>query len=214
MAAGRRRGGGCKLARYTGPQCRICRRETEKLFLKGDRCYTEKCAVERRQYPPGQHGQRRGKLSDYGIQLREKQKVRNSYGLLEKQFRNYFHRAERKKGVTGEVLLQFLETRLDNVVYRMGFAANRNSARQLVTHAHFLVNGREVNIPSYRVQVGDTVEVKETSREVDIIKESIVRAEQRGIPSWIEVDPRNFKGKVLQIPSREDIQLTAQEQLI
>jgi small subunit ribosomal protein S4 len=202
------------LARYTGPQCRICRRETEKLFLKGDRCYTEKCAVERRQYPPGQHGQRRGKLSDYGIQLREKQKVRNSYGLLEKQFRNYFHRAERKKGVTGEVLLQFLETRLDNVVYRMGFAANRNSARQLVTHAHFLVNGREVSIPSYRVQVGDSVEVKETSREVDIIKESIVRAEQRGIPSWIEVDPRNFKGKILQIPAREDIQLTAQEQLI
>jgi small subunit ribosomal protein S4 len=202
------------LARYTGPQCRICRRETEKLFLKGDRCYTEKCAIERRQYPPGQHGQRRGKLSDYGIQLREKQKVRNSYGLLEKQFRNYFYRAERKKGVTGEVLLQFLETRLDNVVYRMGFAANRNSARQLVTHAHFLVNGREVNIPSYRVQVGDTVEVKEPSREVDIIKESIVRAEQRGIPSWIEVDPRNFKGKVLQIPSREDTQLTAQEQLI
>lgn len=202
------------MARYTGPQCRICRRETEKLFLKGDRCYTEKCAVERRQYPPGQHGQRRGKLSDYGIQLREKQKVRNSYGLLEKQFRNYFQRAERKKGVTGEVLLQFLETRLDNVVYRMGFAANRNSARQLVTHRHFLVNGREVNIPSYRVQVGDAVEVKETSREVDIIKESIVRAEQRGIPSWIEVDPRNFKGKILQIPAREDIQLTAQEQLI
>lgn len=202
------------MARYSGPQCRLCRRETEKLFLKGDRCFTEKCAVERRQYPPGQHGQRRGKLSDYGLQLREKQKVRNTYGILEKQFRKYFHGAERKKGVTGEVLLQLLETRLDNVVYRMGFAPNRTSARQLVKHGHFLINGREVNIPSCHVYVGDTVEVKESSREIDIIKDSVDRAEQRGIPAWIETDAQNFKGKVLQIPAREDIQLTAQEQLI
>lgn len=202
------------MARYTGSQCRLCRRETEKLFLKGDRCFTEKCAVERRQYPPGQHGQRRGKLSDYGIQLREKQKVRNNYGILEKQFRNYFYSAERKKGVTGEVLLQLLETRLDNVVYRMGFAPNRNSARQLVSHCHVLVNGRDVNIPSYRVRVGDVVEVKQASREIDLIKDSLSRVEQRGIPSWVEIDFQNFKGKVLQIPTREDIQLTAQEQLI
>jgi len=202
------------VARYTGPQCRLCRRETEKLFLKGDRCYTEKCAVERRQYPPGQHGQRRGKLSDYGMQLREKQKVRNSYGLLEGQFRRYFSEAERKKGVTGEVLLQLLETRLDNVAYRMGFAANRNSGRQLVKHGHFLVNGKAVNIPSYHVRVGDTVEVREPSREINIIKESISRGEQRGIPSWIELDSQNFKGKVLQLPEREEIQITAQEQLI
>jgi small subunit ribosomal protein S4 len=202
------------LARYTGPQCRLCRRETEKLFLKGDRCFTEKCAVERRQYPPGQHGQRRGKLSDYGVQLREKQKVRNTYGVLEKQFRKYFHRAETKKGVTGEVLLQFLETRMDNVVYRMGFAPNRNSARQLVRHSHFLVNGRDVNIPSFNVQIGDVVQVRESSREVDAIKDSISRVEQRGIPSWVEMDFQNFKGRVIQVPTREDIQLTAQEQLI
>ncbi|HSB32304.1 MAG TPA: 30S ribosomal protein S4 [Candidatus Sulfobium mesophilum] len=202
------------MARYTGPQCRLCRRETEKLFLKGDRCFTEKCAVERRQYPPGQHGQRRGKLSDYGVQLREKQKVRNTYGVLEKQFRKYFHKAERKKGVTGEVLLQFLETRMDNIVHRMGFAPNRNSARQLVRHGHFLINGRDVNVPSFNVHVGDIVEVRTSSRDLDTIKDSISRVEQRGIPSWVEMDFQNFKGKVLQIPSREDIQLTAQEQLI
>ncbi len=202
------------MARYTGPQCRLCRRETEKLFLKGDRCFTEKCAVERRQYPPGQHGQRRGKLSDYGVQLREKQKVRNSYGVLEKQFRKYFEKAESKKGVTGEVLLQLLETRMDNVVYRMGFAPNRNSARQLVRHGHFLVNGKDVSIPSYHVRAGDMVEVSQPSRELDMIKDSIARAEQRGLPSWVEMDFQNFKGKVLQVPTREDIQLTAQEQLI
>jgi small subunit ribosomal protein S4 len=202
------------LARYTGPQCRLCRRETEKLFLKGDRCFTEKCAVERRQYPPGQHGQRRGKLSDYGVQLREKQKVRNSYGVLEKQFRKYFEKAERKKGVTGEVLLQFLETRMDNVIYRMGFAPNRNGARQLVRHGHFMVNGKDVNVPSFHVHTGDMIEVRVPSRELDMIKDSIARAEQRGIPSWLEMDFQNFKGKVLQVPTREDIQLTAQEQLI
>ncbi len=202
------------MARYTAAQCRLCRRETEKLFLKGDRCLTEKCAVERRQYPPGQHGQRRGKLSDYGVQLREKQKVRNTYSVLERQFRKYFQKAERKKGVTGEVLLQLLETRLDNVVYRMGFAPNRNSARQLVGHRHFLVNGRSVSIPSYNVRVGDTVEVRESSRGMDMIKDSIARAEQRGVPAWVELDFQNFRGKVAQIPTREEIQLTAQEQLI
>jgi len=202
------------LARYTGPQCRLCRRETEKLFLKGDRCFTEKCSVERRQYPPGQHGQRRGKLSDYGVQLREKQKVRNTYGILENQFRKYFEKAERKKGVTGEVLLQLLETRMDNVVYRMGFAANRSSARQLVRHGHFHINGKLVDIPSCSIRVGDVIEVRDSSRDINIIKDSLSRVEQRGIPTWLEIDFQNFKGKLVQIPAREDIQLTAQEQLI
>jgi small subunit ribosomal protein S4 len=214
MVAGHRRGGEYNVARYSGALCRICRRETEKLFLKGDRCYTEKCAVERRQYPPGQHGQRRGKLSDYGVQLREKQKVRKIYGLLENQFRSTFVRAERKKGVTGEVLLQLLEARLDNVVCRMGFAPNRNSARQLVTHGHFLVNGRKVNIPSYVARVGDVVELKEASRNIGIITDSISKMEHRGVPAWLEMDIPNFKGKVLQVPAREDIQLAANEQLI
>lgn len=202
------------MARYTAAQCRICRRETEKLFLKGDRCFTEKCAVERRQYPPGQHGQRRSKISDYGLQLREKQKVKNTYGVLEKQFRKYFRIAERKKGVTGEVLLQLLETRLDNMVYRMGFAPNRNGARQLVTHGHIRVNGRRVNIPSYNLKVNDTVEVKEASRESVIINDSISKIEQRGILSWLEMDFQNFKGKMIHMPSRDEIPVTAQEQLI
>lgn len=202
------------MARYSGAQCRICRRESEKLFLKGDRCFTEKCSIERRQYPPGQHGQRRSKISDYGTQLREKQKVRKIYGVLEKQFRRYFHNAERKKGVTGEVLLQLLERRLDNMVYRMGFAPSRTSARQFVTHGHFLVNGKKVNIPSYMLQVGDIIEVKESIRDTELVKDSLSKIEQRGIPSWVEIDFQNFKGKLLQIPAREDIQLPAQEQLI
>jgi small subunit ribosomal protein S4 len=202
------------LARYRGALCRLCRRETEKLFLKGDRCFTEKCSVERRQYPPGQHGQRRSKLSDYGVQLREKQKVRRIYGLLEKQFRLYFQAAAGKQGVTGEVLLQMLETRLDNVVHRIGFAPNRISARQLVNHGHFLVNGKKVNIPSFRLRVGDVLEVREGSRELSLISDSLSKIEHRGVPSWLELDAQNFKGKVLQIPAREDIQLTAQEQLI
>jgi len=214
MDAGRPRGGECKVARYSGALCRICRRETEKLFLKGDRCYTEKCSVERRQYPPGQHGQRRSKLSDYGVQLREKQKVRKIYGLLEKQFRSTFGKAERKKGVTGEVLLQLLESRLDNVVYRMGFAPNRNSARQLVTHGHFLVNGRKVDIASFAVRVGDIVELKEASRNIVIVNDNISKMEHRGVPVWLEMDFQSFKGKVTQVPAREDIQLTANEQLI
>jgi small subunit ribosomal protein S4 len=202
------------MARYTGPLCRLCRREREKLFLKGDRCLTEKCSVERRRYPPGQHGQRRGKLSDYGVQLREKQKVRNSYGILEKQFRKYFEISERKKGVTGEVLLQMLERRLDNVVCRMGFASSRGQGRQLVSHGFFLVNGRAVNIPSYSVRVGDVVEVKEAGRKVPAIKDSITKALHRGLPEWIELDSGNFSAKVLNIPSRDEIPVPAQEQLI
>ncbi len=202
------------MARYTEALCRICRREGEKLFLKGDRCYTEKCAAERRKYPPGQHGQSRGKLSDYGIQLREKQKVRRSYGLVEKQFRRYFLEAERQKGITGEVLLQLLESRLDNVVYKMGFAINRREARQLISHRHFLVNGRAVNVSSYLVKAGDIVEVKETSRDIPSISDSLSKLEHRGLPGWLDVDVSNFKGKVLHIPSREELQLPIQEQLI
>lgn len=202
------------MARYTEALCRICRREGDKLFLKGERCYTEKCAVERRKYPPGQHGQNRVKLSDYGIQLREKQKAKKSYGLVERQFRNYFHEAERQKGATGEVLLQLLERRLDNVIFRMGFAANRREARQLIAHGHFLVNGRAINIPSYLVKVGDIIEVKEISREIPSISDNLSKIEHRGLPNWIEVDSLNFKGKVLHIPSREEMQLPVQEQLI
>jgi len=202
------------VARYIGALCRICRREGEKLFLKGDRCYTEKCAVERRKYPPGQHGQGHRKLSDYGFQLREKQKVRKTYGLLERQFRRYFYDAERKKGITGEVLLQLIESRLDNIVYRMGFAPNRRRARQLIGHGHILVNGKKVNLPSYAVKEGDLVEVKESSKDIPEIIDSLSRSEHRGIPAWVEVDVVTLKGKVLRIPSRDEIQLPVQEQLI
>jgi small subunit ribosomal protein S4 len=202
------------MARYREALCRMCRRETEKLFLKGDRCYTEKCSVERRKYPPGVHGQRRSKVSDYGVQLREKQKVRNTYGLLEKQFRKYYEMATRRKGVTGELLLQFLERRLDNVVYRMGFADNRRQARQLVGHGFFMVNGRPVNIPSYLVRTGDVVEPTEAGKKVPSISDSLSKAVHRGIPEWVELDSDNFKGKVDHLPSREEIALPVQEQLI
>jgi small subunit ribosomal protein S4 len=202
------------VARYIGAVCRICRREGDKLFLKGDRCYTEKCAVERRKYPPGQHGQSHKKISDYGFQLREKQKVRKTYGLQEKQFRRYFANAESKKGVTGEVLFQLIESRLDSVVYRMGFAPNRRRARQMVSHGHIYVNGKKVNIPSYTVSVGDVIEVRESSREIPEVIDSIARSEHRGIPAWVEVDTANLKGKFLRIPSRDEIQLPVQEQLI
>lgn len=202
------------MARYIGALCRICRREGEKLFLKGDRCYTEKCAVERRKYPPGQHGQGFRKLSDYGIQLREKQKTRKMYGLLERQFRKYFHEAERKKGITGEVLLQLIEGRLDTIVFRMGFSPNRRRARQLIGHGHILVNGREVNLPSFAVKGGDEVEIKQSSREMPEIVDSMAKSEHRGIPAWVEVDAANFRGKVLHIPSRDEMQLPVQEQLI
>lgn len=184
------------------------------MFLKGDRCNTEKCGVERRKYPPGQHGQGRGKLSDYGVQLREKQKVRRIYGIIERQFRKFFHEAERRKGVTGEVLLQLLECRLDSVVHRMGFASNRREARQLISHGHFLVNGKRVNIPSFIVRAGDVIEVKESSRVINAIQENITKIEHRGLPNWIEADFSNFKGRILHIPSREEIQLPVQEQLI
>lgn len=202
------------MARYTEALCRLCRREGEKLFLKGNRCVTEKCAIERRKYAPGQHGQNRGKLSDYGTQLREKQKVRRIYGIMERQFRTYFEKAAKSKGITGEVLLQLLERRLDNIVYRLGFAINRREARQLVRHNHFLVNGVRVNIPSYLIKSGDVVEVREDSKGLSAISESLSITEQRGFPNWIEVDIQNMKGKVLRIPSREEIALPVQEQLI
>jgi small subunit ribosomal protein S4 len=205
---------GINMARYIGALCRICRREGEKLFLKGDRCYTEKCAIERRKYPPGQHGQGFRKLSDYGIQLREKQKVRKMYGLLERQFRKYFYEAERKKGITGEILLQLIESRLDSMVFRMGFAPNRRRARQIIKHGHIFVNGKEVNLPSCEIKGGDLVTVKEASRDNPEIVDSLSKSEHRGIPGWVEVDTANLSGKVLHIPSRDEIQLPVQEQLI
>ncbi len=202
------------MARYTGPLCRLCRREGEKLFLKGTRCYTEKCGVERRKYAPGQHGQNRGKLSDYGLQLREKQKVRRMYWVMEDQFRVYFEKASRMKGITGETLLQLLERRLDNVVYRMGFALNRREARQMVRHGHFLVNGKVASIPSFLLRAGDSVEVGGASKEMPSLSENLAIAEQRGFPGWVEVDVKNLKGKFVRIPTREEIQLPVQEQLI
>lgn len=203
------------MARYTGSSCRLCRRENLRLFLKGDRCYGDKCAFERRAYPPGQHGQRRGgKYSDYRIQLREKQKVKRIYGLLERQFRGYYSRAERQKGITGTNLLMLLESRLDNVVYRVGFANSRNQARQLVKHSHFSVNGRRVNIPSYQVRPGDVVEVREKSRKAPPILEAMETVVRRGIPSWIELEKENFRGTFKALPNREDLTMPIQEQLI
>lgn len=202
------------MARYTASACRICRRENLKMYLKGDRCYTDKCAIERRPYPPGQHGQGRVKFSGYGVQLREKQKVKRMYGLLESQFRGYFARASAAKGKTGENLLQHLELRLDNVVFRMGFADTRNEARQLVRHGHFVVNARRVNIPSYEVKPGSTVEVTEKSRKMLRISEALETVDRRGIPQWIEVDKKNFKGSVKTVPNREDLTMPIQEQLI
>ncbi|GAB5046883.1 30S ribosomal protein S4 [Thermodesulfovibrio sp. TK110] len=202
------------MARYTGPLCRLCRREGMKLFLKGTRCYTEKCAFERRKYPPGQHGHNRGKLSDYGLQLREKQKVKRIYGVMERQFKNYFEKATKMKGVTGENLLKLLERRLDNVVYRMGFALNRRQARQLVNHGYFIVNGRKVDIPSYLVRPGDIIEIIQSGKELEIIKESLALAEQRGFPEWVEVNIEEMKGKFVRLPERDEIQLPVQEQLI
>jgi small subunit ribosomal protein S4 len=203
------------MARYLESACRLCRREALKLFLKGQRCYTEKCALERRQYAPGQHGQRRrGKPSEYGIQLREKQKVRRLYGLLEGQFRGLFHQASRQKGVTGTQLLILLERRLDNMTYRMGFASSRAEARQFVLHGHFLVNGRTVTIPSYLVKEGDEVTVREKSRKVPRILESMEAIDRRGIPSWLEINKEKFSGRVKTYPAREELTLPMQEQLI
>ena len=203
------------MARYTGPSCRLCRRENLKLYLKGDRCYGGKCAFERRAYAPGQHGQRRGaKFSDYRIQLREKQKVKRIYGVLENQFRGYYLRAEKQKGITGTNLLILLESRLDNIVYRMGFATSRNQARQMVRHNHIQVNGRKVNIPSYQVKPGDKVEVKEKSRNVPQILEAMETVVRRGVPSWIEVDKEKFQGTLMALPNREEFTIPVQEQLI
>ena len=203
------------MARYTGSVCRLCRRENMKLFLKGDRCYSDKCAFDRRGYPPGQHGERRGrKVSDYGIQLREKQKVKRMYGLTEKQFRIFFHRANRQKGITGTNLLVLLERRLDNVVYRMGFVNSRNQGRHFVRHNHFSVNGKRVNIPSYLVRPGDTVELREKSRAVQAIGDALEAVVRRGVPQWIELEKDNFKGIVQSLPVREDLTMPIQEQLI
>jgi len=203
------------LARYSGAECRQCRREKLKLFLKGDRCYSDKCAFERRSFAPGQHGQARmRKVSDYAVQLREKQKVRRIYGMLEGQFRKYFEIAERIKGVTGENLLMLLESRLDNVIYRLGYANSRNQGRQLVRHNHILVNGRKVNIPSFRVSVNDVITLREKSRNVAAITESLDAVVRRGVPAWLELDKDNYKGVVKSLPSRADITMPIQEQLI
>jgi len=202
------------MARYTGAVCRLCRREGQKLFLKGDRCYSDKCAVVKRAYAPGQHGQSRRKASEYGIQLREKQKARRIYGILEKQFRNYFEKAERQKGVTGENLLRLLELRLDNVVYRLGFANSRVEARQLVRHGHFTVNGRRVNIPSYLVRVGDQIAVKESSKKAPKFEEISELAAHKTVPAWLEMDKEALVGKVIALPEREDIDVPIQEHLI
>src|SRR5262244_400184 len=192
------------MARYTGAVCRLCRREDMKLFLKGERCYTDKCGYERRAYPPGQHGQaRRRKRSDYGEQLREKQKVKRIYGLAERQFRGYYYKANRAKGITGYKLIEFLERRLDNVVYRMGFSSDHAEARQLVRHGHFTVKGKRVDIPSYLVRPGDVVEVRESSRPIARINEALAAVDRRGVPQWIELDKDNFRGAIRQLPSRE-----------
>jgi small subunit ribosomal protein S4 len=202
------------MARYTESKCRICRREGTKLFLKGDRCFTDKCAYERRAYPPGEHGRARKKSSDYAIQLREKQKVRRMYGLLEGQFRKYFEIADSKKGATGENLLELLERRLDNVVYRLGFSNSRVQARQLVRHGHITVNGKRVNIPSFIVKVGDMLAVAEKSKKIILFKEAQEVLARRGAPGWVEVDGNEFRGAVKALPVRDDITFPINEQLI
>jgi small subunit ribosomal protein S4 len=202
------------MARYIGPVCRLCRREGTKLFLKGDRCFSEKCAVERRAYPPGQHGEKRPRFSDYGVQLREKQKVKRIYGLLEKQFENTMNAANRMKGRTGENLLQLLERRLDNVVFRLGFATSRAEARQLVRHGHFLVNGRRATVPSLLVRPGTRIALAESSRQIARVTGALEALERRSVPSWLEIDKDNFEGTVKALPVRDEITLPIQEQLI
>ncbi len=203
------------MARYRGPVCRLCRREGMKLFLKGERCYKEKCAIERRNQPPGQHGgARRRKPRAYGIQLREKQKLRRVYGVLEGQFRRTFDQANRRKGVTGENLLQLLELRLDNVIYSLGYATSRTQARQLLRHGHILVDGGRVDIPSFRVKPGMEITLREKSQKLAQVEEAIDFAQGRGIPPWLEFDAANLTGKVVELPSREDIRFPIQEQLI
>ncbi len=202
------------MSRYTGSVCRQCRRENMKLFLKGDRCFSDKCSYDRRGYPPGEHGQKRAKVSDYGTQLREKQKVRRIYGISEKQFRISFKRADRQKGITGTNLLSLLETRLDNAVFRMGFVNSRNQGRHLVRHQHFTVNGKKVNIPSFQVKKGDVIALREKSKKIQAIADSLEAIVRRGIPQWLEIDKEKFTGTVVNIPAREDITLPIQEQLI
>ena len=203
------------MARYIGPVCRLCRREDTQLYLKGDRCYSQKCAYQRRPYPPGQHGQgRKRRPSDYGQQLREKQKVKRMYGLLEKQFRGYYFRAARMKGVTGENLLSLLERRLDNVALRMGFGSTHAECRQLALHGHYLVNGKRVNIPSFLVKTGDVVEVRESSRKIGKISEALAKVDRSPRPAWLELDKDNFKGKITALPTRSDVAAEIDEQLI
>lgn len=202
------------MARYTGPVCRLCRREGEKLFLKGQRCLSERCSFSRRSYAPGEHGQGRKKVSEYGSQLREKQKLRRIYGILEAQFARYFSEAERKKGITGEILLQILETRLDNVVYRLRLASSRREARQLVRHGFFLVNGRKVNIPSYQVKPGEVIQLKEGAINSPLLKSIIETNNGQNIPEWLDLDTNSWSARVLAIPSREQIDVPVQEHLI
>ena len=202
------------MARYTDEQCRICRREGQKLFLKGERCYSDKCSISRRNYAPGQHGQKRAKLSEYGTQLREKQKTKAFYGVGEKQFRKYFEMAENKKGITGENLLQILESRLDNVVYRLGFGTSRAQARQLVNHGHFEVNGKKVDIPSYLIKAGDVITVREIKKDNKTIKENLEVNAARPVPEWLEKDADKMQGKVLRLASREDVDIPVEEHLI
>jgi len=202
------------LARYLGASCRLCRREGMQLYLKGDRCYTDKCAIERRHYPPGQHGQRRSKLSDYGTQLREKQKVKRIYGVLEKQFRGYFEKAERQRGVTGTNLLVLLERRLDNIVYRLGFANSRSQARQLVRHNLIMVNGAKVNLPSFLVRAGDMVQATEKGRKLPMVLDAMEAVARRGTPAWLEFNKDEAKGRVIMFPEREDITMPIQEHFI
>jgi len=203
------------MARYTGPVCRLCRREGMKLFLKGERCYAEKCAIEKRNTPPGQHGKaRKAKLAGYGLQLREKQRVKRIYGVLENQFRRYFEAADRQRGITGELLLQKLECRLDNVAYRLGFATSRSQARQLVRHGHFSVNGRKVDIPSFLVREGDVVGVRARSQKNVFVLHAMEEVKGRGIPEWLSVQPEQMSGRVVALPSRAQINLPVQEQLI
>ena len=202
------------MARYTESVCRLCRRENLKLFLKGERCYTDKCAIERRNYPPGQHGQGRPKFSEYSLQLREKQKVKRMYGLMENQFRRTFAEAARTKGITGETLLVLLERRLDNVAYRLGFASSRAEARLLVRHGHILVNGRRVNIPSFTVRVGDIVSVKDSSRQIARVLSAMEGAQRRGVPDWADIDRDACSGRIKILPSRNDITMPINEKLI
>jgi len=202
------------MARYCGSVCRLCRRENQKLFLKGDRCYTEKCAFERRGYPPGQHGQGRIKFSEYGLQLREKQKIKRIYGLQETQFRNTFENAENMKGVTGSNFISLLERRLDNVAYRSGFANSRNEARQLVRHGHLTINGKRVNIPSFLVKKGDVVEVTKTSQEVARIRGALEAVKRREVPQWLELDAAQCTSRIRDLPSREDVTAPMEERLV